>query len=74
MAGCLGRRAKLLESESMNENLRKNLSRASAHSPFYRGPGTPAFLPAESDPSDIIQIAKKDVEKLRKKERKKKKR
>ncbi|XP_064175327.1 kinesin-like protein KIF21A isoform X2 [Anguilla rostrata] len=67
-------RAKLLESESMNENLRKNLSRASARSPFYGGPGVPAFLPAENDTSDIIEIAKKDVEKLRKKERKKKKR
>ncbi|KAG5830416.1 hypothetical protein ANANG_G00310380 [Anguilla anguilla] len=66
-------RAKLLESESMNENLRKNLSRASARSPFYGGPGAPAFLPAENDTSDIIEIAKKDVEKLRKKERKKKK-
>ncbi|KAJ8374174.1 hypothetical protein SKAU_G00047540 [Synaphobranchus kaupii] len=66
-------RAKLLESESMNENLRKNLSRASTRSPFYRGPGTSAFQPPENDTSDIIEIAKKDVEKLRKKERKKKK-
>ncbi|XP_061085177.1 kinesin-like protein KIF21A isoform X2 [Conger conger] len=59
-------RAKLLESESMNGNLRKSLSRAATRSPFYRGP--------ENDPADIIQMAKKDVEKLRKRERRKKKR
>ncbi|XP_062317736.1 kinesin-like protein KIF21A isoform X2 [Osmerus eperlanus] len=69
-------RAKLLESESMNENLRKNLSRASTRQSFYGGPVTfsQALLAPEKETSDIIEIAKKDLEKLKKKERKKKKR
>ncbi|XP_058629106.1 kinesin-like protein KIF21A isoform X2 [Onychostoma macrolepis] len=67
-------RAKLLESEAVNENLRKNLSRASTRSSFY-GPTsvTPSLLAPEKDATDIIEIAKKDLEKLKKKERKKKK-
>ncbi|XP_062402973.1 kinesin-like protein KIF21A isoform X2 [Sardina pilchardus] len=69
-------RAKLLESEAVNENLRKNLSRASHHS-FYGGPGTfsSALLGPgpDKETSDIIELAKKDLEKLRKKEKKKKK-
>ncbi|XP_053372080.1 kinesin-like protein KIF21A isoform X4 [Clarias gariepinus] len=67
-------RAKLLESEAVNENLRKNLSRASTRSSFYGG--TPAFS-LGSDPSqetsDIIELAKKDLEKLKRREKKKKK-
>ncbi|XP_017555513.2 kinesin-like protein KIF21A isoform X1 [Pygocentrus nattereri] len=71
-------RAKLLESEAVNENLRKNLSRASTRSSFYGGPG--AFSPALLGPdpsqetSDIIELAKKDLEKLKRREKKKKKR
>uniref|UniRef100_A0A8C1P6B0 Kinesin family member 21A n=1 Tax=Cyprinus carpio TaxID=7962 RepID=A0A8C1P6B0_CYPCA len=67
-------RAKLLESEAVNENLRKNLSRASTRSSFY-GPTsvTPSFLAPEKDATDVIEMAKKDLEKLKKKERKKKK-
>lgn len=67
-------RAKLLESEAVNENLRKNLSRASTRSSFY-GPTsvTPSLLAPEKEATDIIEIAKKDLEKLKKKERKKKK-
>ncbi|XP_030645550.1 kinesin-like protein KIF21A isoform X2 [Chanos chanos] len=67
-------RAKLLESEAVNENLRKNLSRASNRSSLYNLPGSfsPALAP-EKGASDIIEIAKKDLEKLKKKERKKKK-
>ncbi|KAL2093339.1 hypothetical protein ACEWY4_010651 [Coilia grayii] len=69
-------RAKLLESEAVNENLRKNLSRASTHS-FYGGPGTfsSALLGPGPDKEtlDVIELAKKDLEKLRKKEKKKKK-
>lgn len=67
-------RAKLLESESMNENLRKNLSRASTRSSLY-GPGSfsPALLAPEKEANEVIEMAKKDLEKLKKMERKKKK-
>lgn len=68
-----GLRAKLLESEAVNENLRKNLSRASAHS-FYGGPGSFLGAGPDKEASDVIELAKKDLEKLRKKEKKKKKR
>ncbi|XP_075945721.1 kinesin-like protein KIF21A isoform X5 [Anarhichas minor] len=64
-------RAKLLESEAVNENLRKNLSRASNRQSLY---GAPALLAPEKETSDIIELAKKDLEKLKKRERKKKKR
>ncbi|XP_056603911.1 kinesin-like protein KIF21A isoform X1 [Triplophysa dalaica] len=68
-------RAKLLESEAVNENLRKNLSRASTRSPFYTGSAiSPAHLAPEKEAADIIEIAKKDLQKLKKKEKKKKKR
>ncbi|XP_031679000.1 kinesin-like protein KIF21B isoform X4 [Oncorhynchus kisutch] len=66
-------RAKLLESESVNENLRKNLSRASSRQSFYPGTFSSALLAPEKEASDIIEMAKKDLEKLKKKERKKKK-
>ncbi|XP_033831894.1 kinesin-like protein KIF21A [Periophthalmus magnuspinnatus] len=62
-------RAKLLESESMNENLRKNLSRASTRSCLY---GTPLLAP-EKEANEVIEMAKKDLEKLKKMEKKKKK-
>ncbi|XP_051802237.1 kinesin-like protein KIF21A [Acanthochromis polyacanthus] len=65
-------RAKLLESEAVNENLRKNLSRASTRSSMYGGPGS--FLAPEKEANDVIEMAKKSLEKLKKKERKKKKR
>ncbi|CAB1317026.1 unnamed protein product, partial [Coregonus sp. 'balchen'] len=69
-------RAKLLESEAVNENLRKTLSRANTRSSLYGGGGSvsAAHLAPEREASDIIEIAKKDLEKLKKKERKKKKR
>ncbi|XP_066543248.1 kinesin-like protein KIF21A isoform X2 [Amia ocellicauda] len=69
-------RAKLLESEAVNENLRKSLSRASTRSPFYGGPSAynATTMGPENEASDIIEMAKKDLEKLKKKERKKKKR
>ncbi|XP_026217945.1 kinesin-like protein KIF21A isoform X3 [Anabas testudineus] len=68
-------RAKLLESEAVSENLRKNLSRASTRSSMYGGPGSfsSALLAPENEASDVIEMAKKDLEKLKKKERKKKK-
>uniref|UniRef100_A0A3Q0QV88 Kinesin family member 21A n=1 Tax=Amphilophus citrinellus TaxID=61819 RepID=A0A3Q0QV88_AMPCI len=68
-------RAKLLESEAVNENLRKNLSRASTRSSLYAGPTSfsPALLAPEKEASDVIEMAKRDLEKLKKKEKKKKK-
>ncbi|XP_058480470.1 kinesin-like protein KIF21A isoform X2 [Solea solea] len=69
-------RDKLFESEAVNENLRKTLSRASTRSSLYAGPGSfsPALLAPENEASDVINMAKKDLEKLKKIERKKKKR
>ncbi|XP_062852541.1 kinesin-like protein KIF21A isoform X2 [Trichomycterus rosablanca] len=69
-------RAKLLESEAVNENLRKNLSRATTQTSLYGG-STPlpvALQGPEKEASDIIEMAKKDLEKLKRKEKKKKKR
>uniref|UniRef100_A0A671LKH0 Kinesin-like protein KIF21A n=1 Tax=Sinocyclocheilus anshuiensis TaxID=1608454 RepID=A0A671LKH0_9TELE len=70
-------RAKLLESEAVNENLRRNLTRASSRPPFYGSSGSfsPALLGPDlsRETSDIIEIAKKDLEKLKRKEKKKKK-
>uniref|UniRef100_A0A8C5JY66 Kinesin-like protein KIF21A n=1 Tax=Jaculus jaculus TaxID=51337 RepID=A0A8C5JY66_JACJA len=69
-------RAKLLESEAVNENLRKNLTRATARSPYFSGPSafSPAFLSSDKETIEIIDLAKKDLEKLKRKEKKKKKR
>ncbi|KAM6962334.1 kinesin-like protein KIF21A isoform 2-T2 [Tautogolabrus adspersus] len=68
-------RAKLLESEAVSENLRKNLSRVSTRSALYGGPGSfSSLLAPEKEASDVIEMAKKDLEKLKKKEKKKKKR
>ncbi|XP_062299316.1 kinesin-like protein KIF21A isoform X2 [Scomber scombrus] len=69
-------RAKLLESEAVNENLRKNLSRASTRSSLYGGPGSfsTALLAPEKEASEVIEMAKRDLQKLKKKEKKKKKR
>ncbi|XP_034529948.1 kinesin-like protein KIF21A isoform X2 [Notolabrus celidotus] len=67
-------RAKLLESEAVSENLRKNLSRASTRSTLYGGPGSlSALLAPEKEANEVIEMAKKDLEKLKKKEKKKKK-
>uniref|UniRef100_A0A8B9QES3 Kinesin family member 21A n=1 Tax=Apteryx owenii TaxID=8824 RepID=A0A8B9QES3_APTOW len=69
-------RAKLLESEAVNENLRRNLSRASTRSTYFGGPSafSTSMLSSEKETMEILDIAKKDLEKLKKKERKKKKR
>uniref|UniRef100_A0A3Q2Z2U3 Kinesin-like protein n=1 Tax=Hippocampus comes TaxID=109280 RepID=A0A3Q2Z2U3_HIPCM len=69
-------RAKLLESEAVNESLRKSLSRASNRQAFYGGPGSfsSSSTAPEKETSDIIEMAKKDLEKLKKREKKKKKR
>uniref|UniRef100_G3UKW0 Kinesin family member 21B n=1 Tax=Loxodonta africana TaxID=9785 RepID=G3UKW0_LOXAF len=67
-------RTKLLESEAMNESLRRNLSRASARSPYSLGssPAAPSFggSPASSmeDATEVIRKAKQDLERLKKKE------
>ncbi|XP_062246145.1 kinesin-like protein KIF21A isoform X6 [Platichthys flesus] len=68
-------RAKLLESEAVNENLRKNLSRASSRQSFYGGssPFSSPMMAPEKETSDIIELAKKDLEKLKRREKKKKK-
>ncbi|XP_069905751.1 kinesin-like protein KIF21A isoform X20 [Oryctolagus cuniculus] len=67
-------RAKLLESEAVNENLRKNLTRATARSPYFSGSATfsPTILSSDKETIEIIDLAKKDLEKLKRKERKKK--
>ncbi|KAM8972094.1 kinesin-like protein KIF21A [Pelodytes ibericus] len=69
-------RAKLLESEAVNENLRRNLSRASTRTSYFSGhsPFPGSMLPAEKETTEIIDLAKKDLEKLKKIEKKKKKR
>uniref|UniRef100_A0A8C3UJH1 Kinesin family member 21B n=1 Tax=Catharus ustulatus TaxID=91951 RepID=A0A8C3UJH1_CATUS len=70
-------RTKLLESESMNESLRRSLSRVSARPPFSVGssPGSglaalcsPA-APTDTEASDVLRRAKQDLERLKKKER-----
>lgn len=72
----LFRRAKLLESEAVNENLRKNLTRATARSPYFSGSSSfsPTVLSSDKETIEIIDLAKKDLEKLKRKEKKKKKR
>ncbi|KAM6094559.1 kinesin-like protein KIF21A isoform 1-T1 [Chlamydotis macqueenii] len=69
-------RAKLLESEAVNENLRRNLSRASTRSTYFGGSSafSASMLSSEKETMEILDLAKKDLEKLKKKERKKKKR
>ncbi|MGH0126900.1 UNVERIFIED_CONTAM: hypothetical protein FKN15_034357 [Acipenser sinensis] len=68
-------RAKLLESEAVNEHLRKNLSRASSRSPFFGGPASfsTSVIEPEKEATEIIELAKKDLVKLKKIEKKKKK-
>ncbi|XP_031796343.1 kinesin-like protein KIF21A isoform X6 [Sarcophilus harrisii] len=68
-------RAKLLESEATNENLRRNLTRATARSPYFSGSSafSPSVLSSEKETIEIIDMAKKDLEKLKRKEKKKKK-
>nr|XP_030147723.3 kinesin-like protein KIF21B isoform X2 [Taeniopygia guttata] len=69
-------RTKLLESESMNESLRRSLSRVSARPPYPVG-SSPAGLaglcspaaPLDTEASDVLRRAKQDLERLKKKER-----
>ncbi|KAM3877962.1 LOW QUALITY PROTEIN: kinesin-like protein KIF21B [Diretmus argenteus] len=72
-------RSKLLESESMNESLRRQVSRLSSHSQFPSStlspapghpPGSsPAPKSMEAEMTDVIRRAKLDIERLKKKER-----
>ncbi|XP_040136748.1 kinesin-like protein KIF21A isoform X12 [Ictidomys tridecemlineatus] len=68
-------RAKLLESEAVNENLRKNLTRATSRSPYFSGSSafSPTILSSDKETIEIIDLAKKDLEKLKRKEKRKKK-
>nr|XP_035111724.2 kinesin-like protein KIF21A isoform X13 [Callithrix jacchus] len=67
-------RAKLLESEAVNENLRKNLTRAAARGPYFSGSTfSPTILSSDKETIEIIDLAKKDLEKLKRKEKRKKK-
>ncbi|KAJ8360512.1 hypothetical protein SKAU_G00170370 [Synaphobranchus kaupii] len=69
-------RSKLLESEAMNETLRRSLSRLSARSPYpsSQGPvpghplGSSPVLSMEAEMTDVIRRARQDLEKLKKKE------
>uniref|UniRef100_A0A8C5RXJ4 Kinesin family member 21B n=1 Tax=Laticauda laticaudata TaxID=8630 RepID=A0A8C5RXJ4_LATLA len=67
-------RTKLLESEAMNESLRRNLNRVSTRLPYSMGlsPGIglgDSRSPApsvEAEATDVLQWAKQDVERLKK--------
>uniref|UniRef100_A0A3Q1B7I9 Kinesin motor domain-containing protein n=1 Tax=Amphiprion ocellaris TaxID=80972 RepID=A0A3Q1B7I9_AMPOC len=72
-------RTKLLESEAMNESLRRQTARLSARSPFPASslspapghpPGSsPAPMSMEAEMTDVLRRAKLDIERLKKKER-----
>ncbi|KAK5912770.1 hypothetical protein CesoFtcFv8_002609 [Champsocephalus esox] len=72
-------RTKLLESEAMNESLRRHTARlstrslftSSTHSPAPGHPpgSSPAPLSMEAELTDVLRRAKMDIEKLKKKER-----
>ncbi|XP_044136148.1 kinesin-like protein KIF21A isoform X2 [Bufo gargarizans] len=66
-------RAKFIESEAVNENLRKSLSRASSRASYFSSPFSASLIPAEKETTEIIDMAKKDLQKLKKIEKKKKK-
>ncbi|CAB1426629.1 unnamed protein product [Pleuronectes platessa] len=72
-------RTKLLESEAMNESLRRQATRLSSRSTFPASslspapghpPGSsPASMSMEAELSDVLRRAKVDIERLKKKER-----
>ncbi|XP_067360604.1 kinesin-like protein KIF21B isoform X5 [Channa argus] len=72
-------RTKLLESEAMNESLRRQVARLSSRSPFPSAtlspapghpPGSsPASISMEAEMTDVLRRAKLDIERLKKKER-----
>ncbi|XP_036956590.1 kinesin-like protein KIF21B isoform X3 [Acanthopagrus latus] len=72
-------RSKLLESEAMNESLRRQAARLSTRTPFPSSslspapghpPGSsPAPMSMEAEMTDVLRRAKMDIERLKKKER-----
>lgn len=65
-------RSKLLESEAMNESLRRSVSRLSSrsHAPPPGHPlGSSPSLSMEAEMTDVLRRAKLDIERLKKKER-----
>ncbi|KAM4588435.1 kinesin-like protein KIF21B isoform 4-T4 [Odontesthes bonariensis] len=72
-------RSKLLESEAMNESLRRQVARLSSRSPFPAStlspapghpPGSsPMPMSMEAEMTDVLRRAKMDIERLKKKER-----
>ncbi|XP_038154003.1 kinesin-like protein KIF21B isoform X7 [Cyprinodon tularosa] len=72
-------RSKLLESEAMNESLRRQVARLSSRSSFPASalspaPGhpqgsSPVSLSMEAEMTDVLRRAKMDIERLKKKER-----
>lgn len=72
-------RTKLLESEAMNESLRRQTARLSSRSLFPASalspapghpPGSsPAPMSMEAEMTDVLRRAKLDIERLKKKER-----
>ncbi|XP_057217624.1 kinesin-like protein KIF21B isoform X3 [Triplophysa rosa] len=70
-------RSKLLESEAMNESLRRSLSRLSSRSPYPPShPAAPGLslcsspsVSVDAEMTDVIRQAKLDVERLKKKEK-----
>lgn len=72
-------RSKLLESEAMNESLRRQVARLSSRPTFSASgltpvpghpPGSsPAPMSMEAEMSDVLRRAKLDIERLKKKER-----
>uniref|UniRef100_A0AAY4DY41 Kinesin motor domain-containing protein n=1 Tax=Denticeps clupeoides TaxID=299321 RepID=A0AAY4DY41_9TELE len=70
-------RSKLLESEAMNESLRRSVSRLSSRSPYPschapptgHPPGSSPTISVEAEMTDVIRQAKLDIDRLKKKER-----
>ncbi|XP_076003308.1 kinesin-like protein KIF21B isoform X1 [Genypterus blacodes] len=76
-------RSKLLESEAMNESLRRQATRLSSRAPFLSCSSSSSLSPApghppgsspsaksmEAEMTDVIRRAKQDIERLKKKER-----
>uniref|UniRef100_A0A8C3RRL2 Kinesin-like protein KIF21B n=1 Tax=Chelydra serpentina TaxID=8475 RepID=A0A8C3RRL2_CHESE len=74
-------RTKLLESEAMNESLRRSLSRVSSRPPYSLGsspgPGLGALsspvVSMEAEASEVLRRAKQDLERLKKETRQRRK-
>uniref|UniRef100_UPI00398EF0F8 kinesin-like protein KIF21B n=1 Tax=Pristiophorus japonicus TaxID=55135 RepID=UPI00398EF0F8 len=69
-------RTKLLESEAMNESLRRSVSRLTSRSPYSAGLSpmpcssmSSLAVSLDSDTSEVVELAKKNLELLKKKEK-----